>query len=118
MTLFASLSSEDRLESLNLPADDRPQRDGLVLLAVWHNLLSLYDPFANAKLTGMPINPAATPESKMPINVGVSPDFSGKKTGSKSVSRSYDGLDRRSAKILADQALTEPLKCLSPLRHL
>jgi hypothetical protein len=36
-------------------------------------------PFANAKLPGMPINPAETPGSEMPTKPGVSADFSREK---------------------------------------
>jgi hypothetical protein len=45
MTLLASLPSGDCLEGLDVPADERPQRDGLVLLAARHRLVfELYFP--------------------------------------------------------------------------
>ena len=69
-----------------------------MLVAAWHSLvfeLHLYDPFANAKLPGMPINPAETPESEMPIKLGVSADFSREKLDRRiSVAPMMDWTDR------------------------
>ena len=104
MTLLASLPSGDRLEGLDVPADERCQRNGVVLPAAWHGLVfelhfavlgpacggrtlrkspvllpDQRSPFANAKLPGMPENTAETPDAKTPINVGVSADCSREK---------------------------------------
>src|SRR5271165_2463767 len=39
MTLLASLPFGNRLEGLDVPADERCQRDGVVLPAAWHSLV-------------------------------------------------------------------------------
>jgi len=55
----------------------------------------LYVSSANAKLPGMPTNPAETPDSEKPAKIGISDDFSRKKIDRRiSVAPMMDWTDR------------------------